>query len=177
MIDRKRNLERKATAMTIVVALQSMAALFFIVDVLDDATHGEGTRHLAIESFAVVALLVSVIVGAFQIRSLVYGARQDELAVALARGAAADLIQLRFAQWKLTKAEADVALFALKGCDVHKIADLRGAAAGTVRAQLTRVYAKAGVNSQSALIATFLDEIIDPTLVEPVSNLPKETIA
>lgn len=33
---------------------------------------------------------------------------------------------------------------------------------GTVRAQLTRVYAKAGVNAQSALIALFLDDRIDP---------------
>jgi len=74
------------------------------------------------------------VVGAFQIRSLVLAAKQDELAVALARGAASELIQLRFSQWKLTPAEADVALFALKGCDVQKIAEMRGAAEGAVRA-------------------------------------------
>jgi len=34
-----------------------------------------------------------------------------------------------------------------------------------VRAQLTRVYAKAGVNSQSALIALFLDDLIDPAML------------
>jgi len=43
---RRRNLERKATAMTIVVALQSMAALFFTIDVLCDATKSEGMAHL-----------------------------------------------------------------------------------------------------------------------------------
>ncbi len=147
--------------MTIVVALQSMAALFFTIDVLNDASKSEGMAHLAIEGLAVAALLVAIVVGAYQIRSLVLAARQDELAVALARGAASELIQLRFAQWKLTRAEADVALFALKGCDVQQIAELRGAAEGTVRAQLTRIYAKAGVRSQSSLIASFLDEMID----------------
>ncbi len=150
--------------MTLVVALQSMAALFFTIDVLDDAANSEGMAHLAIEGLAVAALLVAIVVGAFQIRSLVLAARQDELAVAMARGAASELIQLRFSQWKLTPAEADVALFALKGCDVHQIAEMRGAAEGTVRAQLTRIYAKAGVNSQSTLTASFLDELVDNKL-------------
>ena len=53
-----------------------------------------------------------------------------------------------------------MALFALKGCDIAEIAALRGSAAGTVRAQLTRVYAKASVDSQSGLIALFLEELI-----------------
>lgn len=162
--------------MTIIVALQSLAALFFIADVLNDAASSEGANHLLVEALAVVALLVAVLVGAFQIRSLVLAARQDELAVALTQGAAADLITLRFAQWNLTKAEADVALFALKGCDVHQIAGLRGAAEGTVRAQLTKVYAKAGVNSQSALVASFLDEIINPALIKQLSARSKEPI-
>ena len=73
-------------------------------------------------------------------------------------------IQLRFIQWQLTRAEADVALFALKGCDVHQIAAMRSVAEGTVRAQLTRIYAKAGVHSLSALIASFLDELVDTNL-------------
>ena len=38
-------------------------------------------------------------------------------------------------------------------------------AAGTVRAQLARIYAKAGVGSQTALIATFVEELVDPSLL------------
>lgn len=159
---RKHSLESKATALTIVVALQSVAALFFIVDVLGDLGGSETAGHLMIEGLAVAALLVGVVIGALQVKALVLAARRDETAVALARGATADLVRLRFAQWGLTPAEADVALFALKGCDAHQIAAMRNAAEGTVRAQLTRIYAKAGVNSQSSLIATFLDELIDP---------------
>jgi hypothetical protein len=51
---------------------------------------------------------------------------------------------------------------AIKGLDVAEIAALRGSAQGTVRAQLTRIYAKAGTTSQTGLIALFMEELIDP---------------
>lgn len=160
--------------LTLVVALQALSALFFIADAAGDAASEVWTSHLAIESVATAALLVAVVTGAFQIRALVLAARQDEVAVAMARGAAAELIRLRFAAWQLTPAEADVALFAIKGCDVQQIATLRGAAPGTVRAQLARVYAKAGVNAQSSLIALFLEELIDSPS-PPAPHPPQET--
>ena len=105
----------------------------------------------------------AVVLGALQVRSLIVAARRDEAAVAVAQGALAELIRLRFAQWHLTAAEADVALFALKGCDIGEIAAMRGSAAGTVRAQLARVYAKASVDSQAGLIALFVEELIVPS--------------
>lgn len=165
MIKRRRTLERRAIAMSIVVTLQTLAALFFILDFSGDLVAEGMDSHLIVEGAAALALVGAVLIGAFQVRTLVLAARADELAVALGRGAVSDLIQQRFAGWGLTAAEAEVALFAMKGCDAGEIARLRGAAAGTVRAQLTRVYAKSGVNSQSALVALFLDELIDPALV------------
>jgi DNA-binding CsgD family transcriptional regulator len=153
---------RKAAAMTIVVALQALAATLFLADFAGDVAEEGWTGHLAAEGAAATALIVAVVVGAFQVRGLIQQARQDDLAVALARQAVGELIQRRFREWRLTAAEADVALFAIKGADASEIAGLRGAAAGTVRAQLTRVYAKAGVSSQTALVAQFLDDLIDP---------------
>ena len=50
---------------------------------------------------------------------------------------------------------------ALKGCDVAEIARLRGAAAGTIRSQLSQIYAKAGVNSQATLVSVFIDDLLD----------------
>lgn len=148
--------------MTIVVALQALAATLFLADFGRDVAETGWTGHLVAEGAAAIALIVAVVVGAFQVRGLIRQARQDDLAVALARKAVADLIQRRFRDWQLTAAEADVALFAIKGADVAEIARLRGAAPGTVRAQLTRVYAKAGVSSHTGLIALFLDDLIDP---------------
>lgn len=160
MATRAHSIERKATGISILVALQALACAFFLVDLVGDiAADGIGL-HLVIEGMAAIALLVAVVLGALQVRALIAAAQRAEAAVAVARGALADLIGLRFDEWQLTAAEADVALFALKGCDIGEIAALRGSAAGTVRAQLARVYAKAGVDSQSSLIALFLEELI-----------------
>lgn len=157
---RAHQLDRKAAGISILVALQALACGFFLVDLVGDVLAEGFGPHLAIEALAAAALLVAVVLGALQVRTLIAAARRDETAVAAAKGALAELIGLRFAQWQLTAAEADVALFAIKGCDISEIAGMRGSAAGTVRAQLARVYAKAGVESQSGLIALFLEELI-----------------
>jgi len=160
MTTRSRSFERKATGISVLVALQALACAFFLVDLVGDVAADGIGAHLVAEGMAAIALIVAVVLGALEVRSLIAAARRDETAVAVAQGALADLIQLRFEEWQLTAAEADVALFALKGCDIAEIAALRGSAAGTVRAQLARVYAKAGVDSQSGLIALFLEELI-----------------
>jgi DNA-binding CsgD family transcriptional regulator len=166
MQGRAHRLEHRATAMTIVVALQALAAAFFLADLAGDLASEPADGHLIVEGAAALTLIVSVVLGAIQIRHLVLAARADEAAVAVARGALGQLVQLRFGQWGLTPAEADVALFALKGCDIAEIATLRGAATGTVRAQLARIYAKAGVTSHTALLALFVDELIDTSLLQ-----------
>lgn len=164
---RAQTLGRRATATTIVVALQSMAVIFFLGDLAEDIAIEGWSAHLAIEGFAAIALLVAVVMGAFQIRSLLAAAGQDEAAVAVAKGALADLVQLKLSHWHLTPAEADVALFALKGCDIADIAALRGTAAGTIRAQLARIYAKAGVGSHAGLLAIFVEGLLDMPVVAP----------
>lgn len=147
--------------LSLVVAAQALAAIFFVLDLLGDIRSDGWSTHLVAEAGASLALLIGIIVGTFYLRSLIQAARRDELAVAAASGAMTELIGMRFAQWGLTPAEADVALFALKGLDAAEIARLRGAAPGTVRAQLAHVYAKAGVTSHSGLVALFLDDLID----------------
>lgn len=137
-----------------------MACAFFLVDVVADVAIEGMNLHLAVEAAAVVALIAAVLLGAIRAREYLAAARHETAAVAAARGALTDLIRIQFDEWRLTPAEADVALFALKGCEVNEIARLRGSAEGTVRAQLARVYAKAGVESHSGLIALFLEDLI-----------------
>ena len=161
MSDRQRKFERRATITTVIVALQILATIYFLVDFSADVRDGGLTAHLLGEGLATLALIAGVGFGAMQVRWLVMRSRLDQAAVATARGAMTDLVRLRFSEWHLTNAEADVALFALKGCDIAEIAQLRHAASGTVRAQLARVYAKAGVQSQVQLMALFVDELVD----------------
>lgn len=161
---RRSALNRTASILTLIVALQLLAALFFLADAAHDIGEDGLGSHLTTEIGAVLALFAGILFGALHIRALVLRARADETQIAAARGVLAELIRHRFAEWRLTPAEADVALFALKGCDIADIAMFRGSAEGTVRAQLTKVYRKAGVHNQSNLIALFIDELIDPEL-------------
>jgi DNA-binding CsgD family transcriptional regulator len=161
MIDRRRTLERKTLILTLVLAFQVLAVMFFAVDVASEIASSGLRAHLIVELSATLALVAGVAIGAIQVRSMILRARADDTLIAAAKNAMSALIYQRFAEWGLTGAEADVALFAIKGLGVAEIAQLRGSAQGTVRAQLTHIYAKAGTTSQTGLIAGFMDDLFD----------------
>lgn len=145
-----------------VAVLQAIAAAFFIADAAGDVAVEGWTIHVAVEGVIAFALLAGVVTGALQLRRMLAEARRKTAALALAAGAFGEVMAARFRDWKLTPAEADVAVFALKGCDIAEIAALRHAAQGTVRAQLARVYEKAGVNSRAGLACLFLEDLLAP---------------
>jgi DNA-binding CsgD family transcriptional regulator len=66
-----------------------------------------------------------------------------------------------FERWTLTPSEREVALLVLKGFDNETIADLRDTAQGTVRAQDTKIYAKARVDGRAQLLSIFVEELLD----------------
>lgn len=152
--------KRQIGLVAAIVVVQAVAAVFFIADALDDLSEQGLTLHIAVEGLIAFALLAGVILGARHTRLLLAEGRRREAALAVARGALAEHLAVRFGEWELTPAESEVALFALKGCDAGEIARLRGAAQGTVRAQLSAIYAKAGVSSQAALVSLFFDELL-----------------
>ena len=146
------------------MALQVVAAAFFVVDGFEDwiVEGAQGSQlDLGMECVIALALFAGVILSSRNIIRLTRDLRRNEESLARARGALADHIDLRFREWGLTKGEGEVALFALKGCDVAEIARLRGAAAGTIRSQLSQIYAKAGVTSQAMLVSVFIDDLLD----------------
>lgn len=154
--------DRQIVLVAAIVVVQAVAAVFFVADALGDAAKDGVTRHIQIEALIAFALLAGVGLGAGHTRVLLADARRREQALAIASGALAEHIARRFDDWGMTAAESDVALFALKGCDAAEIARLRGAAQGTVRAQLSQVYAKAGVSSQAALVSLFIEDLLEP---------------
>ena len=60
-----------------------------------------------------------------------------------------DLLMERF---RLTPAEARVALHLIDGGDIASCAEAAGVSPGTVRTQLKSIFAKTGVNRQAALV-------------------------
>jgi DNA-binding CsgD family transcriptional regulator len=103
---------------------------------------------------------LGVAFGVMVLRQTLEDMRAQDVALATARGALADVIAAQFTDWGLTPAERDVGFLALKGLDVAEIAELRGRAAGTVRAQLTRIYAKAGVSGRAQFAAYFVEDLL-----------------
>ncbi|TYO89093.1 helix-turn-helix transcriptional regulator [Oceanicella actignis] len=56
-----------------------------------------------------------------------------------------------------------MAMLPLKGFDNESVAEIRGTAKGTVRAQTAAIYAKAGLDGRAQLISLFLEELLaDP---------------
>lgn len=149
----------------LVLVIQTIAAAFFLVDGIDDliAQAQSGINgEVLLECLVATALVGGVIVGGLHLRSMVNELVRKDSALAKARGALTEHVSLRFSDWELTRGESEVALFALKGCDVADIARLRGAAAGTVRSQLSQIYAKAGVSSQAMFVSLFIEDLLDP---------------
>ena len=153
--------DRQVLLVAVVVVVQAVAAVFFVADALGDVAEQGVTWHIAIEALIAFALLAGVGLGAWHTRFLLLDARRREQALAVASGALAEHVVARFRDWGLTAAEAEVALFAIKGCDAGEIARLRQASPGTVRAQLSHVYAKAGVTSQAALVSLFFEDLLE----------------
>jgi DNA-binding CsgD family transcriptional regulator len=156
--------DRRVIAPLAIVALQFVAAIYFVVDGVDDvlmqADQGI-SLEIVMECLVAFALLGGVVMGSRHIRRITEELRWKERSLANARGALAEHIALRFAEWGLSPGEAEVALFALKGCDIAEIARLRGAAAGTVRSQLSQIYAKSGVSSQAMLVSLFIEDLLN----------------
>lgn len=160
-------LARGRTIVLVLVAVQAVAAAYFLFDGIDDiieqAKQGIGLE-VVMDCVVALALIAGLIVGARYAEAMSAEMQRKDRSLEVARGALSEQISIRFNEWGLTSGEAEVALFAMKGCNVAEIANLRGAAQGTVRAQLSQVYAKAGVSSQSMLVSLFIEDLLDAPL-------------
>ena len=112
------------------------------------------------ESSATLVLIAGVIFLMIELRGVMNRMQQLDRGLRAARGEMAQSIDTFFSEWNLTPSEKDVGLLILKGLDNETIAKLRGTAAGTVRAQSTRVYSKAGVDSRAQLFSVLLEELL-----------------
>ncbi len=154
--------ERRALVLAAVILTQGLTAVFFVGDVIRDyILYGriEGI-HMWLEVMAAIALCGGVFFLMIELRHLLERVTALGLGLRAARGEMAEVIESFFADWSLTPSERDVALMVLKGVDNDTIARLRGTAPGTVRAQCTSVYAKAGVDGRAQLISVFMEELL-----------------
>jgi DNA-binding CsgD family transcriptional regulator len=154
----------RAATLAPLLAIQALCAVFFVADAASDVRATGLDAHTVFEGLVALALVLGVVFGALEMRRALDRTRRAEAALSAASGAFIALIEASFAEWRLTPAERDVALLAIKGLDVGEIAALRGAAAGTVRTQLARVYAKADVSGRGQLVSLFIEDLLDGPL-------------
>lgn len=162
----------------VALLIQALCAFFFVSDIVVSVLGLRVTpiswqyREL-MEIGAAVGLVLGLGLGAVALRRSVRAQRKAEDALRRASGAFADLLQQRFVDWGLTKAEADVALFAIKGMSTAEIAGLRGTSEGTVKAQTAAIYRKAGVAGRPQLLSLFIDDLMrDDGAIRPMPEPP-----
>ena len=147
------------------VIVQVLCAGVFLWDLLTTVL-GTRTTPLswrtreALEIAASLGLILGVGFGVRSITQLRADARKDAQKIRSLSGALSDVISDQFKLWELTSAEAEVAWLTIKGFTIAEIADLRGTKEGTIKAQSTSIYRKAGVNSRAQLLALFVDDMV-----------------
>lgn len=151
---------RRKTVLLVFSAVQAAAALFFASDAFADLAGQTPGYHTVVEGLISAGLLLGSIFGIRELRRSHALLHSHETALAAASGALAEVIQAQFAEWRLTPAEREIGMLALKGFDVAEIAQLRGAAQGTVRAQMTSIYAKSGTSGRAQFAAFFVEDLL-----------------
>jgi DNA-binding CsgD family transcriptional regulator len=161
----------------VLLLAQAVCALLFASDILLSvmgfypAPIAWNLREL-LEVGALVGLFLGLIFGALLVWRAFRDLRRAEDKLEKASGAFMDLLNTRFEEWKLTAAERDVALFAIKGLTVSDIARLRQTSEGTVKAQTAAIYRKASVSGRPQLLSLFIEDLmgVDRANLSPPSD-------
>jgi DNA-binding NarL/FixJ family response regulator len=151
------------------ILLFAIIVLLIGWDVVADYQESANFSHMAIE-----VSVMSVAVSGTALLWLQLRRAQSDLARALVEnqqwsrdnrellqglGAA---IHKQFDSWRLSKAEAEVGLFILKGLSHKEIAQVRQTSERTIREQARALYRKSGLAGRAELSAYFLEDLLLP---------------
>lgn len=154
----------------VVAFVQFVCALVFGIDIagelhtdlLDNQRlTGWQIAHLATETGAVGLLLLGFFLSQREVRGLSYAEARHRGRLSILRGHFDDILVKRFELWGLSKAESDIALLSLRGLKISEIARLRNTKEGTIKAQLSAIFHKAGIGTRTELLGLFMDEFLD----------------
>jgi len=152
--------------LAVALVVQVLCSAFFVSDIFMTLFNLRArpiswqTREL-LEIGATIGLVIGAAIGALYLRQSMRRTEMAEQKLKAASGAFMEVMEEKFADWALTPAERDVALFAVKGLSIGEIAQLRQTSEGTVKAQTNAIYRKAGVNGRPQLLSLFIDDLLD----------------
>ncbi|MFZ1662743.1 MAG: helix-turn-helix transcriptional regulator [Paracoccaceae bacterium] len=159
---------RGSVIVLVILLIQAICAFFFVSDILFSVL-GIYAHPIAwqtrefLEIGAAVGLILGVVLGGIALQRFARESWRAREKLRRASGAFMELLEERFADWGLTPAERDVALFAIKGMSTAEIAGLRNTSEGTVKAQTNAIYRKAGVSGRPQLLSLFIEDLMDGT--------------
>ena len=156
---------REVGLIALIAFLQVLCAAVFVEDLVATvfglrSAPVSWTWRETIEITAGVGLILGVALAAMTVRNAL---RDRQRAVETLRAASGEFHQLvvdQFEAWGLTPSEKEVALFMLKGFANSEIAKLRNTSEGTIKAQATAVFRKAGVTGRPQLLSAFIEELM-----------------
>ena len=156
----------------LMVAVQAIGAMFFMNDIalsllgIERQPMDWQLREI-MEIGAAVALLIGLVMSGVLLMQSQRRLGRAEARLRRAASAFMEVLEQYFAQWGLTPAERDVALFLLKGFSTSEIAGFRKTSEGTVKAQTNAIYRKAGVSGRGQLMSIFIDDLLAETPTPP----------
>jgi DNA-binding CsgD family transcriptional regulator len=113
-----------------------------------------------IEIGAVLGLILGAGLGISLALSAQHEIARARAARRLTAGKFTEEVDTYFTRLALTRAEAEVAWFVLKGLPLTEIARLRGTSESTVRAQSTAIYRKSGVNGKTQFLSQIVEDLL-----------------
>ncbi|GGB18690.1 helix-turn-helix transcriptional regulator [Allosediminivita pacifica] len=84
-----------------------------------------------------------------------------EARLSAASGDIAGLLERRFADWRLSRTEREVALLIIKGFSNCEIAELRGTRPATTKCQTSAIFRKSGLSNRQQLASMLLEDVVD----------------
>lgn len=161
------------------IIAQSICAVFFALDAMQDYQDSGlqifTPKHLIVEAVAATVLALTVVVEIQFLSQILKRQAYLSQNLSMASTAMHDVILSLFDDWKLTDSERDVAMLTIKGCSITEIAEVRGSAEGTVKAQLNSIYRKTGTKSRAELLSLLIDPLMSSPLIHSEKNINNKT--
>ena len=154
----------------VALVIQVVCSVFFIAD-LASTVFGiplmptSWMLYELMEIAAALGLVVGSVVSGIALRRAHKRRQRLEKQLKAASGAFMEMLNEKLAEWGLTPAEQDVALFAIKGFSTREISEMRNTSEGTIKAQTNAIYRKAGVSGRPQLLSLFIDDLMGDALI------------
>lgn len=168
----------------VMVAVQAVSAALYLASlalVVAGRSPFPWLVHELVEIGAAIGLILGTGLGFVALRRSLRRTWRAEARLRAASGEFMEMLEERFAEWGLTPAERDVALFAIKGLSTAEISGIRSTSEGTVKAQTAAIYRKAGVTGRPQLLSLFIDDLLAgppaPAAVHPPGAKARSSVA